>query len=292
MTFQKLFTASALTFGVFFYSQANAKLFPSYEIPDEKAAVESFGFSRKPHLPKDFNILIWNIKKGEYKQQWAQDFLALSEDADLVLSQEAMIDSVMPPVLRSKENFAWNFATSFLLDDGSKTGVVTGSTTHMVDFIFFRSPGREPVIKTPKVALATFYELENSTLPLMVVNIHALNFTANERFMDQIDVIFEKIKSYPGPALFAGDFNTWNKDRKNYLSRKALGAGMEEVPFKRSTRVLILDHAYVRGLKVNTSKVRNDIKSSDHYPLQVSVSAADFIENSVKNSEEILAKAR
>ena len=84
-----------------------------------------------------------------------------------------------------------------------------------------------------------------------------------------------------GPAIVAGDFNTWSEERTD-----ALFVAMERArfssPYPRSASTAppdgrtrsgdhYLDHAFVRGLDVTDATVLTTIESSDHQALSFAV---------------------
>lgn len=257
-----MFKALILTLAVFTSTSANA-----YEIPEEKDIHTQFGQCQKEFLPANFNLFVWNIKKAEAKEEWAKDFEYFVPKSDLVLIQEGMIDSYMPKVIQRQKNFCWDFATSFRENDGDQTGVMNGSYVSPLMVQFLRSPGREPIIKTPKMVLVSEYALPNSSETLWIANIHGLNFTADKHNRAQIEQVAGFLKQHAGPLIFAGDFNTWNSNRLSYLDEILGELKMKKLAFANDRRTFKLDHIYVRGLEAMSTTLHNDIKSSDHKPL-------------------------
>ncbi|WP_347357408.1 endonuclease/exonuclease/phosphatase family protein [Bdellovibrio sp.] len=237
------------------------------EIPDDKDVHTQFGTCHQEFLPANFNLFVWNIKKAEARDSWARDFEFFVPKSDIVLIQEGMIDSYMPKVLQRQKNFCWDFVTSFIEKDGDQTGVVNGSYAGPMMVHFLRSPGREPVIKTPKMVLVTEYALANSSDTLWVANIHGLNFVTDRLNKEQIEQVASFLKRHQGPLIFAGDFNSWNKNRLAYLDEILGRLQMHKLAFANDNRRFKLDHIYVRGLAPISTKLHNDIETSDHKPL-------------------------
>lgn len=237
------------------------------KIPADKDVMRSFGTCNSQYLPNTFQLFVWNIKKGESKNDWARDFENFAAKSEIILLQESMMDNFIPKVALRQKNFCWNFATSFLENDGDATGVMNGSQTRTVWNKFLRSPGREPVLNSPKMALVEEYALANRLDTLWVVNVHGLNFVPDNANRQQIEQIAAYLKSHKGPIIFAGDFNSWNKNRLTYLNEILSRLNLLELTFPNDPRSLKLDHIYIRGLQPTRWNLHNNINTSDHKPL-------------------------
>ena len=101
-----------------------------------------------------------------------------------------------------------------------------------------------------------------------MVNIHAINFVTSSALHSQLMDAAEVIKSHSGPAIFAGDFNTWTFEKQSFLRELTQKLGFQEVTFENDTRKKmfgwILDFIFVRELEVVSSKVHDDLDGSDH----------------------------
>ncbi|WP_374029340.1 endonuclease/exonuclease/phosphatase family protein [Bdellovibrio bacteriovorus] len=237
-----------------------------YTIPDDRDVLTQFGTCHQEYLPAHFQVLVWNIKKGEAKADWARDFEIFTPRSDLVLLQESMIDNFVPAIALRQKDFCWDFATSFL-DGKDATGVMNGGLTTPLSVQFLRSPGREPIANTPKMVILNEYVIANSQETLLIANIHGLNFVQNKLNREQILQVAAVLKKHTGPVIFAGDFNSWNQDRLAYLDEILNPLGLQKLKFKNDHRRLKLDHIYVRGLTTVDTNIHHDINSSDHKPL-------------------------
>ena len=146
--------------------------------------------------------------------------------------------------------------------------------------------GRELGFTLPKVSLITRHNLPNGD-ELLAVNIHALNFELGtpKRFIRQMDALRKIMENQTGPIVFAGDFNTWNAERDDYVRSLTAELDLIEVEsFVESRKTgdqgwangvlgidptLPLDRVFYRGLDLQTAEVL-DVDSSDHPPLLVS----------------------
>lgn len=239
-----------------------------YSIPNDDKVITQIGQTENMALPKNFNIFIWNVLKGKNKEDWAKDFAFYSNQSEVVFVQEGMLDDYMPNVLQRFNNWVWFFACSFIYDQNNfQSGVITGAQAQPVQSTFLRSPGREPVINTPKMIGLNYFKVKNAELHLLTMNIHGINFTKDSDFVDQINQAASVIEKHQGPIIFAGDFNTWNGNRLSYLRNKLKNYGFIWSEFKNDSRKLKLDHLFVKGIKIHKALILEQIKTSDHYPI-------------------------
>ena len=122
--------------------------------------------------------------------------------------------------------------------------------------------------------------LRGSPAPVLSLNIHALNFSLDlAGYAGQLDALLGGADAHPGPVLFSGDFNTWNRWRMDLLLRKAEAAGLRRVAFEaegplpRWLSARSLDHVFYSpggtGLRPASARILASVRSSDHAPLGV-----------------------
>lgn len=253
-----------------FYSHFSFAL--SVVIPADKDIIKHYNEHKEvKKLSQQFKILVWNIYKGK-KEAFSHDFQKMSRKSDLILIQEAVDSKKVIKNFSALGEYEFVFASSWI--DGDKkiaTGVSTGSSATALDIQWYQSVNREPILKTPKLSLATSYEFANSDKKLLLVNVHALNFVGSEKFSYMLRQTITLTKNHVGPLIIAGDFNTWSKKKLASMEAELTGIGMNSVSFinDRRTRFLgkPLDHIWIRGLKVKSSKVYGKVNSSDHKPM-------------------------
>lgn len=211
-------------------------------------------------------LINWNIQKSS-QQGWHSDFEQLSLGRDLVLIQEASLHErfLAAP---SKAAF-WSFAPGY-----KDTGVMTFSSAQPSMHCSLLS--WEPWLRTPKATNITEFALTDSEETLMVVNIHAVNFTLGiEAFARQIRMAYDIIEHHQGPIIFSGDFNTWRPERYQLLDTMLSQLGMNALGFEIDQRKRVfgqyLDHIYVRDLDV-VEAASLHVVSSDHNPMTVTLS--------------------
>lgn len=244
-----------------------------FTIPPIKESYLIFGEHQESILSADsIKIFVWNLFKGE-KKNWNQDFKKLSQGHDILMLQEAFLNSNMRDIFEASQHYRYEMAVSFIYrKDDVATGTVIGSRFSPVQSGFIRSEFFEPFIKTPKTMTYAFYPLDGKVESLLVINIHAINFANFDCFKNQIEQAIELIERHSGPIIFAGDFNTRTRQRLEYL-KSLLGDHMlTELPFRDDARTSVvglpLDHIFVRNLLIKDAKVLKTVKTSDHFPLQ------------------------
>jgi endonuclease/exonuclease/phosphatase (EEP) superfamily protein YafD len=249
-----------------------------YKIPkDEDVMITLNEQSSEVHLyPFSINILVWNIYKGANKS-WKTDFDMLSSDKDILMLQEVYLNTKMKDVFNSMDSFHFSMATAWIdkKDKNTASGVGTATKGLPGETLWQRSRYREPVIKTPKMTIFTKYKLAGVDQELLVGNIHAINFVRAYKLRDMLDEAAKVMAVHEGPAIFAGDFNTWTKTKINNMNKVFKQLGYTKVTFENDYRKAmfgnVLDYAWVKNLKVLVSDVPR-VKGSDHAPMTMELS--------------------
>jgi endonuclease/exonuclease/phosphatase (EEP) superfamily protein YafD len=207
-------------------------------------------------------LVSWNVKKGQLAG-WQEDLDALAADQDLVLMQEAMWHPDDLPKMHYWA-FAPGYRTGKLL-----SGVMTYSSSEPLTQCNLTS--WEPWLRTPKATNITEFGLTGTDETVLVVNIHAINFTFGVAdFRTQLEQIRPVLAMHGGPIILSGDFNTWRKKRADILESFTAEFSLKPVDFADDYRKVFfgqpLDYIYVRGLRTGASGTRR-LDSSDHNPL-------------------------
>lgn len=212
-------------------------------------------------------------------KKWKEEFDRYTQGRDLILIQEAYGSDRFLNTISSFKGFRWDMGVSFLYkrQDNAPTGTMIGSYVEPSFTLVKHSPDNEPVISTPKALTFVKYPLEQRQEELLVISVHAINFTTTSAFKRHIDVAVKEIKNHHGPVLFAGDFNTWNKARTNYLFKICEMLGLKSVTFKNGHKRMkfgkyFLDHSFVRGVEITKAEVLGESQGSDHKPLLIDFS--------------------
>ena len=231
--------------------------------------------ARKPFFAKGtpLQVVVWNTFKGRRENYY--DFLAAqTADVDLILLQEFRHDPLLEASHR--EMFAGRdagMAVSFYTrpNQEAPTGVCTISSVRARQTLFLLSRYVEPVTKTPKMAMCTYYPLECLDCPseqaLLVLNSHGINFRLRRPFLDQMLQFEAQLRQHTGPIILVGDFNTWEKGRVRILEAVARSINLTHVRFPsgiKAVRGHELDRVYVRGGEATQQRVLANAAASDH----------------------------
>ena len=219
---------------------------------------------------RPLSVVVWNIHRNG-DPGWAQDLATFAAASDLVLLQE----TALTPELRERLGEAgrhWTQADAWSFD-GVVTGVLIASTGQPRAACVLRAP--EPLLALSKSALVAWYGIEGRTQTLAVANVHSVNFTLGTvAYRKQLDAVAGLLADHRGPAILAGDFNTWSAGRAAALAEVAARAGFAEAVPRRGTRSSFLgrsaDYLFVRGLAVDDVWVER-VESSDHAPIRASL---------------------
>lgn len=239
-------------------------------IEDSHAVLGSAG--RGALNPNHVKVFVWNIYKAK-KKGWLNDFVTHGKNSDIFMIQEGNRNGVMEKAFEYFPGYRFDMGYSFILKKRRKyypTGTVIGSSVEPRDIIVERTEDVEPIIETPKVNTIGYYPIEGSSKELLIVNIHGMNMAGDEAFARHVDQCLEHVKYHDGPVVFAGDFNSKNQTRINYMISGLHEYGLVPVLFKNDERRRskfsrkIIDYTFVRGLKIKDAWVLGKLKTSDH----------------------------
>ena len=211
----------------------------------------------------------WNVKKKS-RPSWQDDFARLNSRTDLLLLQEASLrEDTINDIDATRH---WTFAPGYRTKS-QISGVLTLSVAEPVTRCSLVSI--EPVLRTPKATNITRYRLSGSDATLVVVNVHAVNFSLGlSAFRDQFRQIRSALELHDGPVILSGDFNTWRPARVDIVNALAADLGLEPVNFARDHRVsrfgFRLDHLFVRGLNTVEADTMS-VTTSDHNPMSATL---------------------
>jgi endonuclease/exonuclease/phosphatase (EEP) superfamily protein YafD len=232
------------------------------------AAQRSFVSSGTP-----LKIAVWNTFKGR-RERYYDVLTAQTTHAELILLQEFRHDSRLEATHQAL--FAGrdaSMAVSFYMlpNQQAPTGVCTVSTVRSIKTLLLLSRYLEPVTKTPKTAICTYYPIDHVDCPLdrslLVFNSHGINFRLRRPFLDQMLQFETQLRHHAGPIVLVGDFNTWEQGRVRILEAVVRRIGLTHVRFPLGIKTVgrhELDRVYVRGGDVSLQKVIADAAASDH----------------------------
>jgi len=213
----------------------------------------------------NIRLVNWNIQKGG-DPEWTSDLASIQADPHLMILQEVPFNTTDWDVVADEghQSFAPGYRTSQAI-----TGVMTVSSARPLtqcNLVSF-----EPWLRSAKATVITEYGLTDTDQTLLVINIHAVNFTFGIRdFEGQIREAMSVLHHHDGPILLSGDFNTWHSRRREVLNELTDNLKLEALFFGDDHRKRVfgqpLDHIYVRGLEVIEATTR-EVDSSDHNPM-------------------------
>ena len=216
-------------------------------------------------------LLVWNIYK-QNREGWSEELSRLSLDAQLLLLQEASLNTGLKQWL-SEQGWEGNQVSAFKVM-GESAGVINLART--TPNLACGYTEMEPWLRLPKSGIYARYPLSNGQV-LAVVNLHAVNFTyGTNEYQLQLQALANELSQHTGPIIVAGDFNSWSEERMTVMKQVLTSLGLNEVGFSPDNRVrfisgLALDHVFYRGLKLENAKAPES-DASDHNPLLLSFS--------------------
>lgn len=242
-----------------------------YTAEDE---LRELGQASQAALGSHIRVLVWNIYKAKHAN-WASDFKKLVFDKELVLLQEAVTNAPSDPLFEGDNALQWVMARSFRhRKTDIETGVKTGCLAATCDRQFYVSEYTEPLLQTRKLLLSTQYPIAGSKETLLVINMHAINFVANKKYVGHLDQLAAALAEHTGPIILAGDFNTWSSSRLKLFQSVASESNLIEAAMDRQGRLatlnLHLDHVFYRGLSLSSIESLEHVRSSDHAPIVAS----------------------
>jgi len=244
---------------------------PIYFSVEECIAGMNLTRTEAPHSPlqEEFELICWNIEKGS-NTGWKQELKELAQNTQVVLLQEAIfVEEMKQP---REEPLFWSFAPGYETKAHS-SGVMTLS--RMQPNFFCALETQEPWLRSPKKTSIVQFPLGHEEHSLLMVNMHAINFTFGVKaFTRQLNEIAPILAAHQGPIVFSGDLNTWRQARKDVLLPFTTKFNLTEVGFEPDHRSQKMghpvDYIFTRGLEVKHSRVI-EVETSDHNPLIVTL---------------------
>lgn len=220
--------------------------------------------------PVAIRLTSWNMHKKS-APGWQADLDRLSSNTDLVLLQEASLREETITGLDASRH--WSFAPGYRRGEnisGVMTMAAVPALTHCSLVTW------EPLLRTPKATNITRYRLEGRDETLVVVNVHAVNFSLGlGAFKQQFEAIRVALENHEGPIVLSGDLNTWREGRVDIVNELAEELGLVALSFGEDHRVSRfgrrLDHLFVRDVKALSAGTM-PVTTSDHNPMSATLS--------------------
>jgi len=237
----------------------------------ETEAIWTWGAADLKGLPTEFNLCIWNLWKQSGGENFKAEFRALMNQSELFLGQEALLsrDAIALFAWPSRETI---HAATYRRMDGKRDGVITISVAKTA-FPPKRviSVTAEPVLKTTKAALLTYYRSDPlpQTSSVAVVNFHSTLIRMPRTAKAEILRIIENLENHDGPIIFAGDFNTFSRQHFIEMEKALNIIGVRHIAPKNEPRRRLarLDQLFLRGFEVLEFTIDTSFKHSDHFPI-------------------------
>lgn len=217
-------------------------------------------------------IISWNTHKGT-KREYKQQLRGCVPPADLVLLQEfrqSQAYDLFHQEIFDKKHALLAISYYTMQKQSSPTGVCSISKVASMKSIGVTSTSLEPIMRTPKMALCTWYPLNNSDdllSSLLVLNCHGINFRLRKSFRSQVEQLRDQLMLHTGPIIFVGDFNAWEAGREKILDLVSSELKLTRIHFPKGIKHLgghQLDRVYVRGGSVSSPEVIPNSRASDH----------------------------
>lgn len=217
-------------------------------------------------LPAEFSITDWNIYKQE-DDNWRRELTTLIEQNDLIVLQEAKLSFLLEQLMQ-QHALSWTQVEAFSVYNQSM-GVLTAS--RVAPLSVCKQTITEPWLRFPKSTLISYYAWAGSDEPLLVANMHMINFTLGvDEFNQQLASVIAVIRQHDGPVIMAGDFNTWTNKRLEQLQAMTTSVELQPAVYQNDVRRTAfghpLDDIYFRGMQqLSASSYETD--ASDHNPI-------------------------
>lgn len=242
--------------------------------PCALAPVVAEHLAETPGLNADhFRVLTWNVHRAG-DAGWRKDFVRFAAEHDVLALQEAHFNDDLYGVLWD-QHYNWRLSASFQLFNVD-AGVLTASRAPVGQACTMRQA--EPLTRIPKSTLTTTHRIAGMTEPLLVANLHGINFTVGtSAFEQQLNAMAGVLARHNGPVILAGDFNTWSAARRAVLDAVVARLGLTPAVPADDQRTRFLGHPvdgmYYRGLEV-VDAAAFPVTSSDHNPMSVTFRAS------------------
>ncbi len=220
----------------------------------------TFGAAARTSLSRSVRLLDWNVYKGT-RPRFGSEFARLTQDADIIVLQEMSTHGAArgpQGIVTAISGRSYVMAHAIRYRDGF-AGCASGATANAVRSKVLLTSDSERIVGTPKSSVLTVYRIAGGVDELLVVNTHGMNLAGRftfdlSPFRRQLAAVGKEIAHHRGPVVWAGDFNTHDREKTDLLLAETVRLGLAHVHVAKSHRLrkslkgFVLDHVFTRGL--------------------------------------------
>lgn len=236
-----------------------------------------YGQTSHEFVPNQFSLMSWNIYKINHTdlhefESYLQRVHAIHKPHFYCLQEAKHSDADAFPL----DQFCLYFTANLQLKERAY-GVMTASNVYSDKSYAHLSQNTEFLFKTHKTTLISLFHFADHT-PLVVVNIHAINFKSTHAYIEEMTSLESELRQYDHlPLIIAGDFNCWSRRRHKVIrdfcrTLKLRWASFEDDHNVKRFGNNPLDLILYRYLDVTQAQAIDSAKVSDHNPLLVGFS--------------------
>jgi endonuclease/exonuclease/phosphatase (EEP) superfamily protein YafD len=221
----------------------------------------TFGAAARTSLSRCVRFLDWNVYKGT-RTGFGSEFARLTRNADVIVLQEMLTHGAEhgpQATVTAISGHCYVMAHAIRYRNGL-AGCATGATANPVRSKVLLTSDSEPIVGTPKSSVLTVYRIAGNDDELLVANTHGMNLAGKftfdlEPFRRQLATVGEEIARHRGPVVWAGDFNTHDREKTDLLLAETVRLGLAHVEVAESHHLMkspdgfVLDHVFARGLR-------------------------------------------
>ncbi|MDY0233556.1 MAG: endonuclease/exonuclease/phosphatase family protein [Sulfurimonas sp.] len=227
------------------------------------------GFFQDASLEDSFSLLSWNIHKENLNPKFKLTLKELLEEnsVDFLLFQEYKIDKSYDIIIDQ-----YNYATAPNIETKKHLyGVLTASKATIAHKTAYLSKTKEFFLATKKANLITHHHFKDGS-PLIIVNLHAINFVNAKMFKAELDMLYELLYGLDCAVIVSGDFNNWGAKRIRALEEFEYSLGYQRALIEDAKHIKQflkkpIDHIFYKNLDLLHAKAIDTKKISDHNPL-------------------------
>lgn len=205
----------------------------------------------------EYSLAVYNVFKCRlpFSRQYVGK---LARENDFLLLQE-WVSSLVP----KEERFEVVNATFKLPLRREETGTATFSHFKIKNQTSAFSLSKELGVITHKSMILTTHDIHGESITIF--NCHALNFVTNQVWEKTMNAWIKRLPKH-GACIVAGDFNTWNPWRYDFLDSLLTKLGFKYAHYDHHL-VMRLDHIWYREVQTISCVAHTNVHTSDHYPL-------------------------